>query len=237
MIIPLREKTGNYDANGAVLNLTWIIPLREKTGNYDVVIGQLSSVTIIPLREKAGNYDLRNSAWALLVIIPLREKTGNYDDEKEILALGMIIPLREKTGNYDPKCRLLMILRIIPLREKIGNYDLCYWTSPASWKAFWRRARTVSSRNYGVWNWSLKSYRWTDKIPRQNGRPRRFLHAGVRRFLLTLTKLSVLSTPAAMSANLKCSIGIIKADLIFPCYFLSFACGVGVLWYNYFVRL
>ena len=91
--------------------------------------------------------------------------------------------------------------------------------------------------NYGVWNWSLKSYRWTDKIPRQNGRPRRFLHAGVRRFLLTLTKLSVLSTPAAMSANLKCSIGIIKADLIFPCYFLSFACGVGVLWYNYFVRL
>ena len=52
-----------------------------------------------------------------------------------------------------------------------------------------------------------------------------------------ITKLSVLSTPAAMSANLKCSIGIIKADLIFPCYFLSFACGVGVLWYNYFVRL
>ena len=214
-----------------------IIPLREKTGNYDGGSGMSQSVKIIPLREKTGNYDVRRCLVTHTQIIPLREKTGNYDEFLPIAAPRKIIPLREKTGNYDLLPSNAAGFQIIPLREKIGNYDLCYWTSPASWKAFWRRARTVSSRNYGVWNWSLKSYRWTDKIPRQNGRPRRFLHAGVRRFLLTLTKLSVLSTPAAMSANLKCSIGIIKADLIFPCYFLSFACGVGVLWYNYFVRL
>ena len=34
-IIPLREKTGNYDRLGAIVADDEIIPLREKTGNYD----------------------------------------------------------------------------------------------------------------------------------------------------------------------------------------------------------
>ena len=236
-IIPLREKIGNYDCVSTRNGRGQIIPLQEKIGNYDDELHAQPNREIIPLREKIGNYDTSACRPMASSIIPLREKIGNYDILSLPPSAAWIIPLREKIGNYDLICSSITGTRIIPLREKIGNYDLCYWTSPASWKAFWRRARTVSSRNYGVWNWSLKSYRWTDKIPRQNGRPRRFLHAGVRRFLLTLTKLPVLSTPAAMSANLKCSIGIIKADLIFPCYFLSFACGDGVLWYNYFVRL
>ena len=34
-----------------------IIPLREKTGNYDDVLWSLGFDKIIPLREKTGNYD------------------------------------------------------------------------------------------------------------------------------------------------------------------------------------
>ena len=38
IIIPLREKTGNYDLLLVVLVLPLIIPLREKTGNYDLKV-------------------------------------------------------------------------------------------------------------------------------------------------------------------------------------------------------
>ena len=34
-----------------------IIPLREKIGNYDFSFAIVSGVLIIPLREKIGNYD------------------------------------------------------------------------------------------------------------------------------------------------------------------------------------
>ena len=34
-----------------------IIPLREKIGNYDLIFLMLPSFLIIPLREKIGNYD------------------------------------------------------------------------------------------------------------------------------------------------------------------------------------
>ena len=36
---------------------TIIIPLREKIGNYDRYQLQLAESRIIPLREKIGNYD------------------------------------------------------------------------------------------------------------------------------------------------------------------------------------
>ena len=161
-----------------------IIPLREKTGNYDPCLGKVLRDGIIPLREKTGNYDILSKILFPLMIIPLREKTGNYDVVIGQLSSVTIIPLREKTGNYDPKCRLLMILRIIPLREKIGNYDLCYWTSPASWKAFWRRARTVSSRKLRrlelefeklQMDWQNTAPKWEAKTLPPRGRPEVFI--------------------------------------------------------------
>ena len=56
-----------------------IIPLREKTGNYDLEYSLGLGFPIIPLREKTGNYDLTSTVPAARLIIPLREKTGNYD--------------------------------------------------------------------------------------------------------------------------------------------------------------
>ena len=35
MIIPLREKIGNYDVKEEMESVAAIIPLREKIGNYD----------------------------------------------------------------------------------------------------------------------------------------------------------------------------------------------------------
>ena len=60
-------------------NTRKIIPLREKTGNYDIPFGRIAGLVIIPLREKTGNYDLVFGSVIFLIIIPLREKTGNYD--------------------------------------------------------------------------------------------------------------------------------------------------------------
>ena len=37
-----------------------IIPLREKTGNYDLGVLVKLRFSIIPLREKTGNYDMLN---------------------------------------------------------------------------------------------------------------------------------------------------------------------------------
>ena len=58
IIIPLREKIGNYDPVSVLCRLNLIIPLREKIGNYDRVYIAGWCNSIIPLREKIGNYDL-----------------------------------------------------------------------------------------------------------------------------------------------------------------------------------
>ena len=57
MIIPLREKIGNYDPSGRYSMISPIIPLREKIGNYDDIVLACMALHIIPLREKIGNYD------------------------------------------------------------------------------------------------------------------------------------------------------------------------------------
>ena len=62
-----------------VPNASPIIPLREKTGNYDYPVEVSTNSMIIPLREKTGNYDVHYFAPLKASIIPLREKTGNYD--------------------------------------------------------------------------------------------------------------------------------------------------------------
>ena len=79
-IIPLREKTGNYDLRPSTMHRMTIIPLREKTGNYDCDVRRKSYAQIIPLREKTGNYDIMAEFDMRVNIIPLREKTGNYDN-------------------------------------------------------------------------------------------------------------------------------------------------------------
>lgn len=43
-----------------------VIPLREKTGNYDLRPMAEHSVPVIPLREKTGNYDCMADATSML---------------------------------------------------------------------------------------------------------------------------------------------------------------------------
>ena len=62
LIIPLREKIGNYDRSLRQSRRHPIIPLREKIGNYDMTPDQVLELGIIPLREKIGNYDYPDNA-------------------------------------------------------------------------------------------------------------------------------------------------------------------------------
>ena len=78
-----------------------IIPLREKIGNYDRIPNPHGFRRIIPLREKIGNYDYMGPVHVRYCIIPLREKIGNYDVSLPKAWTFEIIPLREKIGNYD----------------------------------------------------------------------------------------------------------------------------------------
>ena len=90
-IIPLREKTGNYDFNPRRQDRADIIPLREKTGNYDALMALSAIITIIPLREKTGNYDE----------IPLRSPTAqNYTTTRENRELRLRGSSRIPRYNY-----------------------------------------------------------------------------------------------------------------------------------------
>ena len=99
-VIPLREKTGNYDLRADWFLRGLVIPLREKTGNYDAE-SQVSRLHhVIPLREKTGNYDITHMDKYTLFVIPLREKTGNYDRPGAEGQREGVIPLREKTNAF-----------------------------------------------------------------------------------------------------------------------------------------
>ena len=72
LIIPLREKIGNYDSCNSLEMVFTIIPLREKIGNYDYILRLYKGFFIIPLREKIGNYDRRRSVSVQGQIMPLK---------------------------------------------------------------------------------------------------------------------------------------------------------------------
>ena len=76
MIIPLREKIGNYDAGDSTAQALEIIPLREKIGNYDTVAFAIASFLIIPLREKIGNYDHSHEKGVQVILYHYERKLG-----------------------------------------------------------------------------------------------------------------------------------------------------------------
>ena len=213
-----------------VPNASPIIPLREKTGNYDrfplAVLPGRNYTTTRENRElrpsrlphcSQPHYTTTRENRELRPFEQFLSQSGNYTTTRENRELRHCSPLQELHADYTTtrENRELRPLSSIMVQA-------AYYTTTREN----RELRPGTCEKSGSLDYTTtrenKELRLTWLLPFSS---------------VIITKLSVLSTPAAMSANLKCSIGIIKADLIFPCYFLSFACGVGVLWYNYFVRL
>ncbi len=96
-----KKKRGTTTPTVFSTGMFLIIPLQEKTGNYNGRISLWSDIVIIPLQEKTGNYNITAASTLIAYIIPLQEKTGNYNNLALIKQTLEIIPLQEKTGNYN----------------------------------------------------------------------------------------------------------------------------------------
>ena len=136
---------------------TLIIPPREKIGNYDAILAAVTSFVIIPPREKIGNYDDNRGFKSFDKIIPPREKIGNYDPEDGLFLRYDIIPPREKIGNYDRFARkCMMMLYYTTTRENwelrpaasvaVRHYH--YTTTRENWELRLSAKRTINKQDY-----------------------------------------------------------------------------------------